>query len=146
MWPIRIDERARARLPEQARAEVDKAPVPLLVVDDVGLLRKAVITTGPHWAALSCRHDGITVSLHGTRLSHDYRDIPPAEGTARVRGQAAFITQNEGIWSASWPEHGVAYSLEVECERASDARCRDEHELLELAERLVYVGGEGSRR
>ncbi len=81
------------------------------------------------------------MSIHGTRLAHEYRDIPPAKGPARVRAQSAFVTQNEGIWSVSWPENGVAYDLDVECESRSDERCKGERFVMGLAEDLHFVGG-----
>jgi hypothetical protein len=144
--PSQIDERARALLSSTARDEITRSPVPALVPHDARLLSDAVVTTGPHWYAVSAKGDGISVALHGTRLAHDYRDIPPARGRSRVRGQDAFITQNEHVWSASWLEHGVAYSLEVECASRGDERCQDDGFLVKLSSELVFVGGEGSMR
>jgi hypothetical protein len=145
-WSLPIDERAKSQLSEAARAELARAPVPMLVVDEPALLRAAVVTTGPHWAALSAKDGDLTVVLHGTRLAHDYPEIPEARGKSLVRGRPAFVTENEGIVSASWLEDGVAYSLELECFERSDARCQGDGHLLVLAERLRFVGGEGSTK
>lgn len=140
-WPSDRDEFARSRLSDAARAEVDRAPVPVLVVNDPKQLASTVVTTGPHWYATSVRDGGLTVALHGTRLAHVHADIPPAQGRSAVRGQPAFVTENEGIVSASWVENGMAYALDVECFDRADARCHGESFVLGLAARLVFVGG-----
>lgn len=129
------------RLPEAAREELGRSPVPALVVDEPKLLASAVITTGPHWYALSARDGGLTVSLHGTRLAHQHREIPAAKGRDAVRGRPAFFTENEGVVSASWVEDGVAYALDLECHERDDARCRGTAHLAKIAEQLVFVGG-----
>jgi hypothetical protein len=88
------------------------------------------------------REDGVTVSLQANRLARRHAALPPALGRDVVRGRDAWITQNEGIWSATWTEHGVSYVLEVECARpGEDARCASDAYVRALAEELVFVGG-----
>lgn len=50
---------------------------------------------------------------------------------------------NEGIRSASFVENGAAYTVDVECASVADARCQSDAFVVELASRLVYVGGSG---
>jgi len=145
-WPTSVDGPALKELSEAARRELAHSPVPVLVVDEPKLLRTAVITTGPHWYALSTKDGGLTTALHGTRLAHDYPEIPPARGRSEVRGRPAFITENEGIVSASWLENGVAYSLDLECFERQDTRCQGAAHVTAIANRLRYVGGEGGTR
>ncbi len=144
-WPAEslVDQDARLALTPSAREAIELSPVPVLAVAQSQLLRNAIITRGEAFAAVSSRDDGLIVSLHATARAHRYPGVKPASGPALVRGQAAFVTRNEQIWSASWIEGGVAYSLELECATLPDARCDDDNLLLQLAEALVYLGGRG---
>jgi len=145
VWPAAaaLDDEARQALPPAAQAAVQRATVPVLVVGRPAALAASIVMTKPLWTALSTRFDGVTVSLSGTRAAHRYPHLAPAEGRARVRGKPAWVTQNEGIWSAAWREFGVAYVLEVECGERPDPRCADDGFVLELAHQLRYVGGAG---
>lgn len=131
----------RAKLSVEARTVVDRSALPALVIDDDRLLARSKLMAKPKWYALSTQSDGITVSLHATRVAHAYPHIAPSPPpkTWQVRGKNARLTQNEGIWSAAWEEDGIAYSLEVECNRLPDPRCEDERHLMGLAARLVRV-------
>jgi hypothetical protein len=142
-WPeaSSIDHKARAALADDARAAVDRAPVPVLVVARPSLLAAAKVIAQPNFYALSAQSEGVTISLQATRIAHKYDHIPPAKGPALVRGKPAFVTQNEAIWSATWTEFGASYVLEVECNTLPDPRCTDDRFVLELAENLAYVGG-----
>jgi hypothetical protein len=55
----------------------------------------------------------------------------------------AFVGENRRIWTVSWIEHNVAYSLDLECATADDERCADERAALGWADELRYVGGRG---
>lgn len=146
-WPeaSTIDVSALGRLSEASRRVVERAPVPALVVSDDVLLANAVVMAQPSWYAVSTRGDGITVSLHASKVAHRYPHIPPLERPTgkKVRGHDAIVTENEAIWSAAWIEGGVAYSLEVECARLPDPRCESDAFVMGLAGRLAFVGGEG---
>jgi hypothetical protein len=63
-----------------------------------------------------------------------------------MRTDGGFLTRNEDIWSASWIEHGVAYSFEVECDRRVVPWCDDEAEILGRVESLVLVAAKGGAR
>lgn len=145
-WPARqsIDLDARQRLSEAARTAVDQSPAPVLVPAAKGLLPNATVIAKEHWVAVSSHDDGLTVSLHGKRLAYRYDHIKPVQGRHRIRGTAAYVSQDRRIWSVSWTEHGVAYSLDLECARGDDPRCDDERHLVKLAAGLAYVGGVGA--
>jgi hypothetical protein len=53
------------------------------------------------------------------------------------------VTRNEGIWTASFIEHGVAYDVGIECAPVDAPPCDDQRELEALAEGLRYAGGRG---
>jgi len=146
-WPAanRLDVEARAALPEAARLAVDESPVPVLVVAEPGWLAVSRVMTRGSWYALAAHANGLSLAIRGNRLAHRYADIPPAQGPHRVRNQPAFITDNAHIWSATWLEGGVSYSIELECASADDGRCDDDAELRQLASRLRYVGGAAQR-
>jgi len=144
-WPddAERDVVAREALSEAARVALDEAPVPMLAPPEPARLATAVITTGPHWAALSTNYDGLNLSLHVSGQAKVYEHIPRFDGTHTVRGHEAFVTQNEGIWSAAWIENGAAYSLELECSSPDLPECSGPETITELAESLSYVGGRG---
>jgi len=140
-WPdgTELDRDGFATLSARSRAAVLRSEIPVLVPTEA--IDSAIVMARPAWTAVSARRDGLTISLHATRVAHTYPGIQPAKGPARVRNQPAFITQNEGIWSASWKEYGAHYALEVECDDPAEARCTDDAEVRSLAKTLRYVGG-----
>jgi len=147
-WPPRdaIDAESLARLSERAREAVTRSRLPVLLPKRDGLLERAVVMASAQYTAVSIpaedRQHGVTISLQANRIAHRYAEVPPALGRDVVRGHDAWITQNEGIWSATWTEHGVSYVLELECARpGDDPRCESDAALRALAEELVFVGG-----
>jgi hypothetical protein len=146
IWPpaAQLDRSALTSLPAQARSAVDASQIPVLVPRRAALLTAPTIIARENWTSFSARTPEITVSLRATRLARRYDHIPPARGPRTVRGLPAFVTQNEGIWSATWMENGVSYSLDLECASPSDAACASDALLLEIAGELAYVGGAGA--
>lgn len=140
-WPEAsdLDREGFAALSARSQGAVLRSEIPVLIPTDA--IESAIVMARPAWTAVSARRDGLTISLHATRVEHAYADIAPAKGPHTVRDQPAFITQNEGIWSASWKEYGAHYALEVECDDPSEARCADDAHLRALAKTLRYVGG-----
>lgn len=69
-------------------------------------------------------------------------EAPSFERSDTVRGTGAMITETDGIWTASWIEHGVAYVASVECARADEPRCHGKGFIRELVDALVFVGGD----
>ena len=124
----------------EAQSTVRAANVRFLLLPEP-YARVAVATSGPHWSALSAREGSLTVSLHGTDVTHDaalpLAEVQRAEPPAHVRGVAARVLVNEGIRSVAWNEDGADWSLEVECFAPdTDARCTDDAFVLDLASRL----------
>lgn len=142
--PDAIDQATLAALPPAARAAVPASAVPVLVPRRPELLDGAVIVARPQWTSFSARAPDLTVTVMGTPLARRYQHIPPLRGPRVVRGARALITQNEGIWSATWAERGVTYTLDLECASPGDAACASDAELLEIADDLAYVGGTGA--
>jgi hypothetical protein len=144
-WPnsANLSLAARAELTSDARRAVAGSALPVLVPAESALVRSARVIVEERFFAVSAQADSIHVSLHATRVAHRYPRIGPIRGDRTLRGSPGFVTRNEGIWSATWKESGVSYVLDLECGAASDARCAGEGYLLELVERLAYVGGLG---
>jgi len=147
-WPddTQRDDEARERLSAQARTSVDDAPVPVLLPSAPDLVESAVVTSGAHWTAVSMQAEGLNVSLQISGQAKIYPHIKPVPATHSVRGLDGFVTRNEGIWVASWIEHGVAYDLELECADQEAAACADREALMNFAESLQFVGGRGAQR
>lgn len=145
-WPgdEQVDRAARARLTEEAARAVSGSVVPVLVPPASAHLAKVV--TGENFTAVSISDAGATIAIQASPLAFRYEGLPKIEGKETLRGIRGFVTQNEAIWTASWNEFGVAYSVDVECASAEDARCKDDAYLRALVEALAYVGGKEAAR
>ncbi|WP_437793364.1 hypothetical protein [Sorangium sp. So ce693] len=146
-WPpaASVDRTALAALPKPAAHAARTSRVPVLVPSRRELLAAPVLVVREHWTSFWAKTDAITVSLTMTRLARKYPSIPPFRGARAVRGAPAFVTANEGIWSAAWIENGVSYALDVECASPEAPACASDALVLELAAELVYVGGDEPR-
>lgn len=148
-WPpvAQIDREVRNRAPAALLAAVERSPVPVLVPADPSWLTRAGLyvaddpqTFGYAFAATrvdadGARHLSVQASRFATLLPH----LAKVRGDA-VRSGQGFLSVNEGVRTASWIEHGVAYSLELECFDPEAPSC-DDTALRELVAGLVYVGG-----
>lgn len=145
VWPQEIpDEGRRTVVDPRSLAVIDRSPVPVLLPDDVWL-DNIHVAVGPHWTALSFAQEGLTLNLQSSARARVYAGIRGAEPSHRVRDLPGHITRNEGIWSASWIENGVAHSLELECDELRRPECADERALLSIADQLVFAGGSEAR-
>ncbi|XXT16883.1 hypothetical protein WME94_42300 [Sorangium sp. So ce429] len=144
-WPsaASVDRSALAVLPKTAFHAARTSQVPVLVPSRRELLAAPVIVAKEHWTSFWAKTETLTVSLTMTRLSRKVPGVPPVRGAHSVRGEPAFITANEGIWTASWTENGVSYALDVECAAPESPACASDALVRELASELVYVGGAG---
>lgn len=148
-WPADSarDPQVYGALDEQSRAAVDASPVPVLLPNGPLSFERQQVMRGPQWYAFSGARHGVTVSVQASGQARVYPGVKPVPGSHTLRDQEAFVSRNEGIWAASWIEHGVAYDVSLECAPVDDPPCNDEHTLVALVEGLVYVGGdEGARR
>lgn len=143
-WPdhAAIDSATHARLPAAARDQLGRSPVPVLVPGEGALLGEAAIFSQSTGYALSARHGGRTVAIQASKLATLLPHIGHIPGTAEIRGTLGWLGNNDGIRTASWIEHGVAYSLDLECYSPDGPEC-SEAALRTAVEGLVYVGGAG---
>lgn len=143
---IARDEATLQALPRSAAAAVANSRVPVLVPRRPELLAHGIVLTEPQWSSFYAQADGITVSVMGKRLAHTVRGVEPAPGNRLIRGKRGFITQSEGVWSATWSERGTTYTVDVECAEPTEARCQDDAYLRALTDDLAFVGGAGAGR
>lgn len=141
-WPAAPVAAAREALPAPVLATLDDAPVPVLAPTDPEVAATAGLVLGEDWAAVSMHADGFSLALDISGTARIYPHIKPVPGTHPVRDTDGFVTRNEGIWVASWREHGVAYQLSMECARLDDARCT-EATLMGFVDDLAFAGGRG---
>ncbi|MBK9755109.1 MAG: hypothetical protein IPO88_16720 [Nannocystis sp.] len=135
----------RERLPASMREAIDRSPVPVLVPrEPTWLARASLHAVGPQSPgyALAASQGGRHLSVQASRIATLLPQVGRVRGTRSIRGVDGFIGENEGIRTASWIEHGVAYSAELECEDPAGPDCR-EGQLEAMVEGLVYVGGAG---
>lgn len=140
--PASIDATTRARLPAAARDALGRSPVPVLVPGEGALLGEAAIFSQASGYALSASHGGITVAIQASKLATLLAHIGNIPGDTEIRGTLGWLGNNDGIRTASWIEHGVAYSLDLECYVPDGPEC-SEAALRSAVEGLVYVGGAG---
>ena len=146
-WPALTEEGKAAfeALPPLARERVAASQVPVLLPPRKEWLAAAGVATKPTWTTASMRADSLTIVVTASRAARVVPGVKPHEGNVKVRGENhGFVTQNEGIWAVSWMENHIAYSVEVECDQAGDARCADGSFALGVAGDLVFAGGESA--
>jgi len=141
---VRADDPAVRGLSSESRTELAASPVPMVLLG-AEYAERTNVMVGERWCALTAHTtEGYHLSIHATDNWHDADegvDLNPsgATPTATVRGRPAWETVNEAIRSLSWDEFGVAYSLEIECDRPEDdTRCSESTFLTEIASHLVY--------
>jgi hypothetical protein len=133
---------ATGALDPASRAAIANAPVDRVLLFPAAFLSDAVVTSGPHFFAVSARHEDLTLSLHATDVVHGALpdDVVIPEAPFAVRGAPARESMNDGIRGVTWTESGMTYDLEVECfEALTDARCTEDAFIRDLAEQLVEV-------
>lgn len=149
-WPPvgAIDAGLRERMPAELRAAVDRSPVPVLVPGDATWLARTHMHSpeGPDsfgYALSVALSEGSTVSVQASRIATLLPHVGHVRGNRRIRGGDGWFSDNDGIRTASWIEHGVAYTLDLECAAPDGPACAPEV-LERLVRELVYVGGAGS--
>ncbi len=133
---------AVAALDAPSRAAIEGAPVERVLLFPAAYLSDAVVTSGPHFFAVSARHEDLTLSLHATDAVHGAlpADVEIPAAPFEVRGAPARESMNDGIRGVTWTEAGMTYDLEVECfEALTDSRCTEDAFIRDLAEQLVEV-------
>lgn len=148
-WPAITSEgqAVRGRAPAAVLAAVARSPVPVLVPSDPAWLARASVYVPDDPRAFGYalastlgdadgeRHLSVQASRLATLLPH----IGPHRGSP-VRSGQGWFSVNEGVRTASWIEHGVAYSVDLECFDPEAPSC-DDAALRELVAGLVHVGG-----
>lgn len=107
-------------------------------------LQKNIQTDGQHYS-LSEKDGDVTVSITGSLAQTNRGELnidtaalkPKPAGT--VRGVPVYVSENEGIRTATWTEKGTAYAVDIECQTATDARCSTTKYILDLVSSLVAV-------
>lgn len=144
-WPAAgsIDATAQARLPGPAQAALSRSPVPVLVPGEGPLLANSAIYSQSTGYALSASHAGQNVAIQASKVATLLPHVGHVPGNTPIRGVRGWVSSNEGVRTASWIEHGVAYSLDLECQAPDGPDC-SEAALRAAVEGLVYVGGAGA--
>lgn len=139
-WPSGDPDRdTRLSLGPDDIDTVDRASVPVLAPPGewTGDLHVIPLDSG---FALVARRGPTKLVVQASRIAHLHPGLPPARPNTRVRGVDGNVTENEGIRSATWIEHGVAYTADLECADPEAPACSDEG-LVALVDALVYIGG-----
>lgn len=144
-WPqTKPNQEAFAALNNASKTATRRSPIPVLVPSGQTIASALTVMAEAHWYAASSRADGLTLNVSATEIVFHVPGVEPAVGPEDLRGTRGFVTQNEGIWSATWIENGASYVATVECENHDDARCASASFVRSLVADLVYVGGKGA--
>ena len=133
-----------ATFPEVAQELVSKSAVPVLLLPNPREFEtRRLVVKNLYYAAFFS--DGKqSISVHGSRLAYKYprqRYLPSKAERSQIRSGEGFVSESEGIWTASWKEFGASYFLSVECAEEKDDRCGSGKYVSQVANSLVYVGG-----
>lgn len=103
-----------------------------------------VETDGKHYS-ISQKEGDMTVSITGSLAQPNRAEADidvgalKAKPAGTVRGVPVFISENEGIRTATWTEKGTAYAVDIECQAATDTRCSSPAYILDLVSSLVDI-------
>jgi hypothetical protein len=89
--------------------------------------------------AVSRRDEDLSWSLTGSVVNRAESsiDVTPLAPTATLRGVPVYVSENEGIKTATWIENGTAFALDVECASDADPRCTSSEYILDRVRQLV---------
>lgn len=95
---------------------------------------------GSHYT-LSRREDGeLSFTLAGSVANREESsgiDAGPGPPATTIRGVPVYVSENEGIKTATWIEKGTAFALDIECRTDSDQRCTSPNYILDRVRELV---------
>ena len=137
-------ERAPAPAPAPAAASQPSATrLTVLVTPTIARQESEVPVQETHYSISEAQGD-VTMSLTGSLATEgrgeaaaDEKPVAPA-GTVRD-GVPVYVSENEGIKTATWIEKGTAYALDIECRSDRDERCRSSDYILGVVKSLVDV-------
>ena len=131
-----------AELTSRQREKVAASPIPVLLPGDAGLRETAHLSVGAHWAAASMVGDGHTVYVQGSRGVHEVPSIELSAVGDELTRKPYSITRIHQILTISFERFGIAYHIDVECDRQMvDPRCTEDDYAIGLMEGLLVVRG-----
>jgi hypothetical protein len=123
-----------------AQADViASSTLPVLLPGDATLVRSVFMTTGDLWYGADMNAEGVHVYIHGTRGSYPNTFNLTDEQLAQIQNFTIYRTHE--IVTLTFKMYGAAYRIDVEC-ASPDARCKDDAFVTDLAENLVFAGGD----
>lgn len=129
-------------LPLAQRQRLAASTLPVLLPGSMtpAQLAAGVVTTGPHWYALSSTHDGVTLYLQGTRTTVEHGQVALDEAGDEIARQPYVISRTHQITTLSFERFGLGYHLDVECARPeSDSRCTQDDYARSLHESMTLL-------
>ena len=103
-----------------------------------------MLRTRPNFYDASYDHDGMSVTISGTRIIR-HRMNSPEMRRRMNNGRGADGVQIEadesGGYTANFSRYGAAYTVTIECATARDPRCQSEDTIREIVGSLVVAGG-----
>ncbi len=141
----RLPEAGAARTPEldvapEVAAQLAPVRIPMLLPRTAAHRGDLFVTQGPTWASAAMRGDGLHLSI----LARTRAEVRPhlAAQMPACEGECIRTSSSDAIFSVAFFRYGVAYLLNVECDRAAaDPRCSDESFALGVYDDLAFAGG-----
>lgn len=103
-----------------------------------------MLRTRANFYDASYDHDGMSVSISGTRIIHHRMRSPEMRRRMSDRRGADGVqveADESGGYTANFSRYGAAYTVTIECATARDPRCQSEDTIREIVASLVVAGG-----
>lgn len=131
--------RVAANLSGESATTARGATLPVLVPARSVRLDETFVTASQLWVSAQTFGDGFTATVFGTVAAHEHPAVQVSDDL-RIDENNPLITISEGIPSIAFSRFGVAWRLELECERGpADPRCGDAAFLHELYDGLAVL-------
>jgi hypothetical protein len=126
-------------------AELATVKIPVLVPEKIfdfdSLLVRADRTGNGYFA--NAKSAGLRVLVIGSRTVHDISEQSPASKRFNAPKTGTYIVnRDESGYSLGLTRYGIPYTINIECEKRTDARCAGEQYIRSLADSMKYIGGE----
>lgn len=126
-------------------ADLAKVRIPVLVPEklfDFDSLTVRAYPDGNGYFA-NAKSAGFRVLVVASRNVHDIPEQSPASNRFNAPKTGTYtVNRDETGYSLALKRYGIPYTINIECEKRTDARCAGEQYIRSLADSMKYIGGE----
>jgi hypothetical protein len=97
---------------------------------------------GNHYFA-NAKMPGLTVLIFGSRVVSEPPEQSPSRRSFVAPQTSAYtVSRTENGYRLGMTRYGVPYTISIECEKRTDARCGNDQYIRSLADSMTFVGGQ----